>query len=132
MTDHLPPIVVSEGDYDTLSELAERTERALPKVSSFLAAELARAKVVPAARVPADVVRMGSRAAFRMEATGVEREVTLVYPAEADILQDRLSILTPVGTALLGLAAGQSMSWSDRTGNRQRLTLRTVRAAAVG
>lgn len=130
MTETLPPIVVSENDYDTLSELIERTERALPRVSGFLASELARAKVLPAERLPPDVVTMGSRAAFRMEATGTEREVTLVYPAEADILQGRLSILTPVGTALLGLSAGQAMPWLDRTGNRKSLTLRWARPPA--
>lgn len=126
MSRTLPLIIVSENDYDALSELSERTARQLPDVSDFLATELERARVLPADQVPADVVTMGSRVAFRMGDTARERTVTLVYPAEADIQQGRLSIMTPVGAALLGLSPGQSMSWEDRMGELRSLTLQAV------
>jgi len=126
MSHSLPPIVVGERDYRKLSELSDRTARGLPKVSDFLAAELDRAKILPDELLPRDVVTMDSRVVFRMAATGLGRVVTLVYPADADILKGKLSILTPVGTALLGLSPGQSMSWEDRTGEIKSLTLQTV------
>lgn len=126
MSHVLPPIVVGERDYQKLSDLSDRTARSLPKVSGFLAAELDRAKIVADELLPRDVVTMGSRVVFRMAPAGLGRVATLVYPAEADILKRRLSILTPVGTALLGLSPGQSMSWEDRTGEMKTLTLQTV------
>ncbi len=126
MSQPLPPIVVGERDYRKLSELSDRTAYELPKISGFLAAELDRAKILPDRELPPDVVTMESRVVFRMAATGLGRVVTLVYPAEADILKAKLSILTPVGTALLGLSPGQSMSWEDRTGALKTLTLQTV------
>ena len=57
---------------------------------------------------------------------GVERTVTLVYPAEADIAQNRISVLTPVGTALIGLARGQSITWTARNGTRHVLSVIAV------
>lgn len=126
MTQSLPPIMVGEQDYRRLSELSDRTIHQLPKVSGFLAAELDRARIVPDDQLPGDVVTMGAELVFRMDATGLGRKVTLVYPDKADILEGRLSILTPVGTALLGLSPGQSMPWQDRTGDTKTLTLQTV------
>ncbi|MFN4281172.1 MAG: nucleoside diphosphate kinase regulator [Alphaproteobacteria bacterium] len=132
MAQSLPPIVISEKDYRRLSELSDRTAHQLPKVSGFLAAELDRARIVPDDEVPGDVVTMGAELVFRMDATGEGRKVTLVYPDKADILEGRLSILTPVGTALLGLSPGQSMSWQDRTGDIKTLTLQSVLSQPAG
>jgi len=126
MSHPLPPIVVGERDYRKLSELSDRTARELPKISGFLAAELDRAKILPDRQLPPDVVTMDSRVQFHMAASGSGRIVTLVYPAEADIQKGKLSILTPVGTALLGLSPGQSMSWEDRKGELKTLTLQAV------
>ncbi|GEP07041.1 hypothetical protein MOX02_50790 [Methylobacterium oxalidis] len=56
--------------------------------------------------------------------------VTLVYPGEADIGQARISVLTPVGAALLGLSKGQSISWTTRTGAGKQLTVLDVREPA--
>ena len=126
MSQPLPPIVVGERDYRRLSELSDRTAHELPKISSFLAAELDRAEILPDQQLPPDVVTMESRVEFRMAESGPGRVVTLVYPAEADIQKGKLSILTPVGTALLGMSPGQSMSWEDRTGELKTLTLQAV------
>jgi regulator of nucleoside diphosphate kinase len=57
---------------------------------------------------------------FENETTGERREVTLVYPGMADIDAGRISILVPVGTALLGLRKGQSIDWELPSGERQR------------
>ena len=58
--------------------------------------------------------------------SGGGREVTLVYPDQADIDQGRISILTPIGTALLGLRAGQSIAWRTRDGRKDVLTVEEV------
>ena len=70
---------------------------------------------------------MGSQVRFRDETTGLAREVQLVYPQQADSAAGRISILTPVGTALIGLSEGQSMTWSDRSGKAKRLTVLEVK-----
>ena len=78
----------------------------------LLDGELSRARVVPPAEVPPDVVTMNSRLRYVNHATGGSRTVTLVYPSEANFEAGRLSILTPVGCALLGLAVGQAIDWT--------------------
>lgn len=122
----LPPIVVTEPDYDKLIRFVERQSSAMPRVMQFLEQELDRAELVPAREVPRDVVTMNSRLLFRMTANGLSRAVTLVYPTEADLMAGRMSILTPAGVALLGLRAGQSMSWEDRVGEIKTLTVQHV------
>ena len=122
----LPPIVVTEPDYDKLIRFVERQSTAMPRVMRFLEQELDRAELVPARQVPRDVVTMNSRLLFRMTENALSRAVTLVYPAEADLMAGRMSILTPVGVALLGLHAGQSMSWEDRVGETKTLTVQHV------
>ena len=76
-----------------------------------LAAELRRARVVPRAQMPEDVVAMNSTVRVRDLETGEEDTYTLVYPHEADIEANKLSVLAPVGTALLGYRAGDVVEW---------------------
>jgi len=64
---------------------------------------------------------------FRDEKTGKVQNVTLVYPEDADISQRKISILTPVGTALIGLRTGDSISWKTPNGEVRRLTVLSVR-----
>jgi regulator of nucleoside diphosphate kinase len=85
--------------------------------------------VVSPDAVPADVVRMGSTVEFRAD-NGQQRTVTLVFPGDADIAEGKISILTPIGTALIGLSPGQSISWAARDGRRQRLTVLKVEQPA--
>lgn len=123
----LPKIMVSEADYNRLTGLAMAVQDRMPEVADELLAEMDRAEVAAADRVPDNVVRMGSRIRFRAD-DGQERDVTLVFPGEADIEQGKISILTPVGAALIGLAEGQSIMWTKRDGGRQRLTVLSVKA----
>jgi regulator of nucleoside diphosphate kinase len=123
---NLPPIVITDHDHEKLSRFVERQSLDLPYVTEFLEQELVRARVVPSREIPRDVVTMNSRLVFRTEVTGLSRAVTLVYPAEADLMTGRLSILTPVGVALLGLRPGQAMPWEDRTGRIKTLTIQQV------
>ena len=110
-----PPIHMIEAEAETLADLALSIERRMPAVSALLLREVGRARLHTPANIPADVVTMGSVVTFADESAAAPRTVTLVYPSDADISQGRISILTPVGAALIGLRAGQSILWPDRT-----------------
>jgi regulator of nucleoside diphosphate kinase len=113
----LPPIYLTQSDLDRLLKLVEAQpgQQLAP-----LEKELVRATVVPRGEIPDDVVTMNSRVIFENETTGERREVTLVFPGNADIDAGRISVSVPVGTALLGLRAGQSIDWELPGGQKQR------------
>ncbi|MGV8841435.1 MAG: nucleoside diphosphate kinase regulator [Bauldia sp.] len=117
-----PEIVLGRDEHQRLLVLALGGTGHSADDSDFLLHELDRAMIVPPHTLPASVVRMGSRVRYRSNG-GAERTVTLVYPKEADIGAGRISILTPVGTALLGLRRGQTISYRSRDGRRQTLTV---------
>jgi regulator of nucleoside diphosphate kinase len=125
-----PKIVVSETDHERLTELALAALDRLPEIAEELLAEMDRAKIVRGDAVPAGVVRMGSTVTFQTE-DAHETRVTLVWPAQADFERGRLSIMTPVGTALIGLSEGQSIEWTARDGRRHHLTVRKVEVPAT-
>ncbi|MGZ9033949.1 MAG: nucleoside diphosphate kinase regulator [Rhodospirillales bacterium] len=128
-TDQKAAIVVTQADYQRLQGLANAARMRQPDVAEELAGELDRAGVVADGEIAPDVVRMGSIVEYRTE-TGATRTVTLVFPGEADIAQGKVSILTPIGTALLGLSPGQSLGWVARDGRGHRLTILSVRPPA--
>jgi regulator of nucleoside diphosphate kinase len=115
-------IYVAEDDRAKLELLLRRTSVLEPEQAPYLAAlagELSRARVVPRSKIPADVVTMNSVVRLRdLEADEVET-YTLVYPSEADIGQNRLSVLAPVGTALIGYRAGDVVEWPVPAGVRR-------------
>jgi regulator of nucleoside diphosphate kinase len=119
-----PPLVIASSEHNQLARLALAGSGHSADAADDLLYELDRASIVLDAEVPPDIVRMGSRVRFR---TGRdERHVTLSYPADADIASRRISILTPVGTALIGLRAGQTITFRTRDGRPQMLTVLTV------
>jgi regulator of nucleoside diphosphate kinase len=89
--------------------------------AGVLADELSRATVISEERMPDNVVRMHSRVTYVEEGSGLRREVELVYPDEADLSSGKVSVLAPVGAALLGLAEGESIEWRFPRGERRRL-----------
>ena len=120
-----PAITISTLDYDRLSNLAESASRHAPDVAAFLLDELGRASI--AVGTPdAPAVRMGSQVEFRDDETGAVQSVRLVYPGQANAQQGHISILTPVGAALIGLSPGQSIQWRDRRGTLKKLTVLAV------
>lgn len=121
-----PNIVLGQADHRQLIVLAMAGLGHTAEDADGLLYELERAQVVPDGAVPDDVVRMGSFIRFRANGSG-ERDVELVYPADADIGAGKVSVLTPVGTALLGLRSGQSITWLTRDGRKQVLTVLGVR-----
>ncbi|QOZ56470.1 nucleoside diphosphate kinase regulator [Bradyrhizobium sp. CCBAU 53338] len=107
----LPPIKVTKDDMRRLNVLANSSTELFPRVSHFLAREMERATVVADGTDLHGVVRMGSRVSYSVEKTGEAREVVLVYPHEANIELNKISVLTPIGAALIGLSAGQSIEF---------------------
>ena len=85
-----------------------------------LADELGRAEIVPVERIAGNVVTMNSRVVFQDEETSERREISLVYPQGSDPDHGRISIFTPVGTALLGLTVGQTIDWPLPQGRLKR------------
>lgn len=116
-----PEIVLSREDHHKLSQLAHAGIGVASTVADDLLYELDRANVVAAEQLPPDAVRMGSRVCYRTD-EGNQREVVLVFPSEADIDQGRISVMTPIGAALIGLRKGQSITWLTRDGRKQMLT----------
>ena|SRR6185503_11561485 len=121
----VPQIVVSSADYERLTDLANAARERLPEVAQELLEEMDRARVVDAGKVPTDVVRMGSTVTFKSD-DGHVRTLKLVYPVEESLDEHRISVMTPVGAALIGLGVGQSISWTARDGKHHRLTVTKV------
>jgi regulator of nucleoside diphosphate kinase len=123
----LPSIYLTKKDYERLNDLLEAYATGSGgRRFDALENELARAIVLPVDQIPKDVVTMNSRVVFEDETTGEQREVTLVYPALADIGVGNISILVPVGSALLGLRVGQSIDWELPNGQRRRYRIIAV------
>lgn len=118
-----PDILVSADEHRRLTLLALAGTGHTPDDSDWLLHELDRAHVV--ADVPEDVVRMNATVRFRTT-NGEENSVQLVFPKDADIALGRISVLTPVGSALIGMRAGQSITWLTRDGRKQVLTVLAV------
>lgn len=110
-------LIIADLDYGRLRALGEDT---------LLAEELDRATVIPREQVPYRVVTMHSRLIYLDEKTGERREVELVYPEEANAEEGKISVLAPVGSALLGLSVGQSIDWSFPTGEMRRLRVERI------
>ena len=122
-TNHARPrITLTASDHERLWDLAQAAMNSIPEAASNLAEELDRARVLPKGQ-SANTVGMGADVEFKDETTGKIQRMTLVYPSEADIARGRVSVLTPIGTALIGLGVGQSITWETRTGDVKRLTV---------
>ena len=130
--DMLPSITVGETEEHLLTmlatgaKLAERSQ----DVASVLLSEMERARVVPDIDLPTDVVRMNSRVEFEID-DGKRQVVELVYPRDANIDEKRISVLTPIGAALIGLSPGQTMMMRGRDGRPHKLNVISVTAPAA-
>jgi regulator of nucleoside diphosphate kinase len=120
----LPPIVVATDEAHRLCALANSNMALFPSAAIFLAREMSRANVV--ANNADDlrrVVRMGSQVRYCDHKTGDVRDAVLVYPHEAQIPLQRLSVLTPVGAALIGLSVGQTINFQTPAHQTRSLTV---------
>lgn len=105
-----PPITISSLDAARLERVLDSLGNQFPNKDD-LQAELDRANIVEPQEMPPDVVTMNSTVTFKVESTEKEFSLTLVYPNDADDSSRKISILAPVGSALLGLRDGDEMSW---------------------
>lgn len=124
-----PPLLLSRVDVERIEALLEQ-----PSFSALdtraLQEELARAELAEPAAIPDDVITMNSTARVRVDDPlqgAHEHEITLVYPRDADGSADRVSILAPVGSALLGLRVGDAIDWPLPGGRNARLQVLVVR-----
>lgn len=119
-----PTIIITRLDLQRLERLLDSLDEYGPGAEA-LETELARAQVVGHGEVPAGVVTMNSRVHCREEASGKDYHLTLVYPHEAGP-EGTVSILAPIGSALLGLSIGQQIDWPAPGGKPLKLTLLAV------
>lgn len=115
-------IHITEYDLTRLRELiraAGHTDYRGSEYLDQLTNELNRAKIVATEEVPPDVVTMNSKVRLEDVDTGEEMVFTLVFPEEADIPQDKISVLAPIGTAMLGYRVGDTFEWQVPAGLRR-------------
>ncbi|RTE66934.1 nucleoside diphosphate kinase regulator [Amphritea opalescens] len=121
-----PEITISSLDADRLYDLIESLPKGSFAGATELEAELARANVVEPELMPPTIVTMNSTVKFIIESTQEEFELTLVYPKNVDTTGTTISILAPVGSALLGLSQGDEIEWPKPGGGSLKVKLREV------
>lgn len=122
-------IYITRDNYRRLQELLSGADPALSRdreVLLDLRSELERAQVVPPQEVPPDAVTMNSQARILDLDTGEKMLFTLVFPKEADVEAGKLSVLAPLGTAILGYRAGDTFAWKVPEGVRRLKVLEVV------
>ena len=121
-----PKIMISSLDAERLAILLETLSQNAFPGRDDLEAELARAEVVDPEEIPPTVVTMNSTVRFRVESSAEEFCLTLVYPKDVDTSGEKISILAPVGSALLGLAQGDEIEWPKPGGGVLRVRIMEV------
>ena len=116
-----PDLIVTTHNVRRLEDLLQSPELQDSPMAQLLEQELASARVVEDDRIPADVVTMNSRVVCQDEDSGARHELELVYPHESDLERHRVSVLAPVGAALLGLAVGNTIAWPMPGGRTARV-----------
>lgn len=102
-------ILITDLDFERIQEFIERSP---DNDYEFLSDELSKAEVIPHQVAPKDLVTMGSTVRFLDLDSRTERTLMLTFPQNADVSAGRISLLSPVGTALLGLCAGETIEWN--------------------
>jgi len=119
-----PPFILTQLDLQRLERLLDSLDDYGPAAEA-LEQELSRAQIVERSEMPAGVVTMNSRVHCRDEGTGKDYHLTLVYPHDAG-KEGTVSVLAPVGTALLGMSVGQHIDWPTPSGKMIKLTLLAI------
>ena len=121
-----PPIIVSSRDFNRLEQLLDSPGLRRHPAAVALMEELNRADVLPPEQMPEGVVTMHSTVECEDELAGERHTLTLVYPHESNVDTGHVSVLAPVGSALLGLSIGQSIDWSAPDGRKLRLRVTSI------
>lgn len=114
-------VVLSEEDFELLKSFV--TPSANDDNPMSLAYELSRAKVVKKDQVPEGQVRINSKVTIEDVASKAKTTVTIVHPSDADIKQQKISVLTPIGSALIGLKINDEVEWKMPVGLRKYVIL---------
>ena len=122
----LPEIIIAADDHHDLLLLALGGRGGSADAADDLFYKIERARIVSDRKLAPDIVRIGSVVRYHPD-NGPARDVTLVRPADADISVGKVSVLTPIGTALLGLRADQTSTWTTRDGRDHVLSIVSVR-----
>lgn len=124
-----PLIYITKNDADKLYLLMQEARYSGYRGSPYLkmlAGELERARIVDSQEIPPDVITLNSTAVLRDLETGEEMSYTLVFPESADLAQGKISILAPIGTAMLGFRVGDVFEWDTPGGKRSIKVMRLV------
>ena len=121
-----PRVIISSLDTERLERLIESLSDMSFPGKDDLEAELARAEIVEPEDVPATVVTMNSTVRFEVDSSNEEFCLTLVYPWNVDASGEKISILAPVGSALLGLSQGDEIEWPKPGGGMLRVRIKEV------
>lgn len=121
-----PNIIVSSVDMQRLETLLDALPPTQAGVRNALLDELGRAELVEPGEMPPDVVTMNSRVRFTLDAPAEEFNLTLAYPKDMQLDGEHISILSPVGNALIGLKTGDSIDWNRPDGASFQLTVLDV------
>ncbi len=121
-----PKIIISSVDADRLERLLDSLSSEAFPGKEELEAELARAEIVDPEDVPPTVVTMNSTVTFRVESSSQSFTMQLVYPRDMDSSSNKISILAPVGSALLGLSQGDEIEWPKPGGGVLHVRIETV------
>lgn len=121
-----PNIIISENDYTRLENLLQTSAGIPAKIKAALQLELERADLVAPEQIPANVVTMNSQVKFSVISTGVDFILKLVYPKDMDDSGNTISILAPVGSAILGLQEGDEINWPDGHGGLLQVRIESI------
>jgi regulator of nucleoside diphosphate kinase len=125
-----PPIHLLASESDRVAALALSAERQQPVVAAMLLEEIKRAELHGPDEMLDGYARLDSWVTFTDEKTRRTRKVQLVLPKDANIVENRISILTPIGAALYGLADGACITWPDLDGNERLIKVVRVEQRA--
>lgn len=125
-----PPILIGRADLGTLQGLLGRATAA-SSATELLDDELSRAEVADQDQLH-HICRIGSQVTYEDTDTGLTRTIQLVLPGEADIDLGRVSVLSYVGAALIGLGAGTEFAWSDGSDRRHHIRVLAVDNSGIG
>jgi regulator of nucleoside diphosphate kinase len=121
-----PKIILSSRDFDKLEALLDSLPRTSSPHKTALLNEISRAEIMEPHEIPPSIVTMNSTVEFSMEGSAQDFRLTLVYPKEVENNPDCISILAPVGSALLGLAIGDSIEWPKPGGGMIKVRIKNI------
>ncbi|MDP1631534.1 MAG: nucleoside diphosphate kinase regulator [Caulobacter sp.] len=121
-----PAVFLTIADLERLIDLLPESIPPTWPGAMLLAEEIARAHICADDDLPARVVRLGSTVRYRDLVSGRERTIQLVMPGDADIDRNRVSILSPIGAAVIGMPEEQTLVWTEPSGDRRSIQVLEV------